>query len=419
MKDLDVNEDNFITQSNNLIEARYALTKNEQLILCAMISFINPDDEDFLTYKTSISDFIGILGVDKKSGKREIKNVVRKLLSRVLEIESSDGKWKMFQWVSYAEASPEEDYLLLRFHDKLRPYLLNLKRQFTSFRLREVVPLKSIYAIRMYQIVKEYDSKNKSSFLYMLEDFRKLMLGSENKKYSAFKDFRIRVIESAKKELDEKSNLSFEFSLIKMGRKIGKIEFFIKRLDENTFLELREFPNLDMKIIEEFESLGIKREFIQPYLDRDGEEALERTLQIFEKDKKSGKIRDSEQGYILSLLKAKAGVLTKAELKKQKQKEQKQQQLFEKKQKEQLESKRLSLSKTFLKQKKEIYLASLSEQEIDILFQEIRALYVGNLAILSKVKSIKSPIIQDKVNKVIKAQKGYVDEEAAYINANL
>ena len=60
----ELRKENLVTQANNLVEARYTLTKNEQLILCAMISFIDPNDKDFLTYKTSINRFAELLGVN-------------------------------------------------------------------------------------------------------------------------------------------------------------------------------------------------------------------------------------------------------------------------------------------------------------------------------------------------------------------
>ena len=160
-----LSKNNLVTQANNLIEARYSLSKNEQLILCAMISFISPDDKDFLVYKTSISEFINILGVDRKSALREIENVIRRLLSRVIKIETPDG-WKMCQWVSLAEINKKEDTLLLRFHDELKPYLLDLKKRFTSFKFQEVVLLKSVYSIKIYQLLVEHHNRNTPIFTY-------------------------------------------------------------------------------------------------------------------------------------------------------------------------------------------------------------------------------------------------------------
>lgn len=419
MKNLDGN--NLVTQANNIIEARYSLTKNEQIILCAMISFIEPNDKDFLTYKTSISDFALLLNVEKKYIFREIDGIVKRLLTRVIQIETSTG-WKMFQWVSYAEANIEKNSLLLKFHDELKPYLLDLRKRFTSFRLQEVINLKSVYSIRIYQLLTEYHNKGKLVFLYPLSDLRNMLLGDKSKKYTRFKDFRVNVLEKSQSELNKKSKFSFTFEAIKEKRKITKIEFSIVRIQrdllENKIIE-NDYSDSAQSIFDNFELIGIKRNVIIPFLERDGKEALERTLQIFNKDKKSGKIRDNEQGYLIGLLKAQAGVLTDTERKEQEEKERKKQERLEKERQEQLEAKKLSLSKSFLKDRKEAYLANLSEQDADNILKNIRATYAGNSVILNMVKDIKSPIVQEEINKLVKNQDGYSEGETAYIEENL
>jgi len=425
MKNL--NKNNLVTQANNLVEAKYGLTKNEQLIICAMASFISPEDKDFLTYKTSISEFINILGVDKKSALREMENVIRRLLSRIIKIETPNG-WKMYQWVSLAEVNKEEDTLLLRFHDELKPYLLELKKRFTSFKLQEVVLLKSVYAIKIYQLLAEYHNRKKITFEYSLENFREMMLGDKSKKYSDFKNFRVRVLESAQKELNEKSSLSFTFKSIRIGRKIGKIEFQIVETNNNkeekikTPVEIKLKSPVDIEkpeIIEKFERLGIKKVSILPFLKRDGEEALKRTLEIFERDKKLGKIRATEQGYIIGLLNLSAGVLTEAERKEEEDKKQRQKEKLTEEQAKKEEEKILLLQKAFMKQKKEEYLANLSEEGLKSLFEEVRENYKNTPFIYNRIKDIKTHSIQNDINNILRSLPNFGEEEATYIEENL
>ena len=44
----------------------------------------------------------------------------------------------------------------LCFDPKLKPYLLQLKDQFTSIALQYAIQLKSLYAIRIYELLKQY-----------------------------------------------------------------------------------------------------------------------------------------------------------------------------------------------------------------------------------------------------------------------
>jgi plasmid replication initiation protein len=254
----ELNRINLVTQSNSLVEARYALTKNEQLILCAMISFINPNDEEFLTFKTSISQFLTMLNVDKKSGNREMKRVIKRLLSRVIEIETPDG-WKMYQWCSYAEANTKEDFLLLCFHPKLKPYLLELKGRFTSFKLDDVIDLKSFYSIRFYQLLKDYDGRKKSVFSYLLVDLREILLGRGSKKYPVFKDFRRNILDVAKNELDKKSPLSFTFESIRIGRRIGQIQFTVVKKQQLIATDSKQAEVIEIPEVNAMIAIGITR----------------------------------------------------------------------------------------------------------------------------------------------------------------
>ncbi len=309
MKDFD--KKYLITQANSLVEARYGITKNEQLILCAMMSFINPDDSDFLTYRTSITQFLNLLGVDRKSGKREMENVVKRLLSRVLQIETEHG-WKMFQWVSYAEVNTEEDSLLLRFHHELKPYLLELNGRFTRLKLQEVVKLKSVYSIRMYQILKDYYGQGQQKFSYSLEDYRQILLGSKTKKYPSFKYFRMKVLNVAQRELNEKSNLSFTFTTIRVGRKIGRIEFQIVQLRQDAVQDTAQdsLPQISFDQVapeetieyQEMMELGIQPAQAISWLKECNNQYLREKISFIKEERAQGRIKSSVSGFLAAAI---------------------------------------------------------------------------------------------------------------------
>ena len=176
MKNL--NERHLVTQANNLIEARYSITKNEQLILCAMMSFINPNDKDFLTYKTSISQFTQILGVDNKSGTREIQTIIKRSLSRVLEIQTDKG-WKMFQWVSYAEANIEENgYKLFELKATKQPIGANEDRKPFNNRTIKLCENDTIYVFSDGYADQFGGPKNKK---FKYKTLKKLLLSIQDK----------------------------------------------------------------------------------------------------------------------------------------------------------------------------------------------------------------------------------------------
>ena len=231
-----ISKNNLVAQANSLIEARYSITKNEQILLFAMISLINPNDKEFLTFTIESGHLAEILEIDKKSALRELELVIARLMSRVIKINTPTG-WKMYQWVKNAEL--EGNIVSLKFHDDLKPYLLALKASgnFTQTRLGIAVSFKSLYTIRIYQLLREYESKRMTYFEFSLEEFRNMLLGDKSKKYPLFKDLKKYSINVAKKELETKdpdtgfftSDLSFNLETRRTGRKISHLKFIIKK----------------------------------------------------------------------------------------------------------------------------------------------------------------------------------------------
>lgn len=79
----------------------------------------------------------------------------------------------------------------------------------------------SVYSIRMYELM----SGQKSPLTYPI-DYLKEMFELQDKYKKNVNDFIKRVIEPAKKELDEKSPYTFTYNINKQGRKYHSITFF-------------------------------------------------------------------------------------------------------------------------------------------------------------------------------------------------
>ena len=133
-----------VTQSNRLVEARYNLPLGEQRLILTMISRIQPDDEDFKEYRINVREFTEFLGIDKNSAYREFDKITTTIMTRVLIFEEFDGPLKV-GWVSSAKYLRQEGAVLLCFDPKLKPYLLQLKGNFTCSRLDMLLNFKSQY----------------------------------------------------------------------------------------------------------------------------------------------------------------------------------------------------------------------------------------------------------------------------------
>src|SRR5664279_1729716 len=212
-----------VTQSNELVSARYILPLGEQRLLMTMISRIQPDDEDFKPYRISVSELADFLGVAKGSAYHECKKITKSLLARVLEVNET-GRLLQTHWVSSADYIDGSGMVNLSFDPLLKPYLLQLKGDFTSCRLGMLLSFKSQYTVRVYTLLKQYEQlKEREIELSQLRE----MLGLRKDLHMEYSDFKRNVLKPIQKELKVKADLYFEFDEIKYGRRVGALRFHI------------------------------------------------------------------------------------------------------------------------------------------------------------------------------------------------
>ncbi len=137
----------------------------------------------------------------------------------------------------------------LCFDPKLKPYLLKLNELFVSYKLVNVLSLKSKYAIRLYEILKSFEFKAQGYETILLKDL-KHMLNIGDKEYPRYYDFKLRVLAQAQKELQSKTDIRFDFTEVRKSRRIVAIKFYIQ-------------PNKNVIEEEDKSSLHIESEVIK------------------------------------------------------------------------------------------------------------------------------------------------------------
>ncbi|CAM4200580.1 replication initiation protein [Geobacillus stearothermophilus] len=226
---------NAVTKSNVLIEANYKLSTLEQKIILYLISQIHKDDDDFKMYTLPIQEFSELLGYRGSPKYTELREITKNLMRKVLEVREGQ-KLKQMSWVSYVEYDGNSGYVSLSFDPRLKPYLLQLKREFTTYRLKNVMELKSSYSIRMYELLKRWQYVGR--FEIRLDELR-MMVGAGNK-YREYHNFKKRVLNPAQQEISEKTDIMFSYEEIREKRKVVSIRFRIKEKNVEPAVEVIE-----------------------------------------------------------------------------------------------------------------------------------------------------------------------------------
>ncbi|MGU7369492.1 replication initiation protein [Bacillus cereus] len=222
-QDLQIKENNIVSKSNTLIEANSRLNLVEQKMLLCLASNIEPNDRDFKTYTFPIKQFHDLLGLSGSTKYTELSKITKELLSKVIEIRAGEELIQV-SWLSSAIYNRNKGTIDMRFDPLLKPFLLELSSKFTSYRLANVVKLKSTYAIRIYELLKQYEDLKERTI--SLENLRYYLDAMDV--YPNYANFKQRVLKPSQKELNQKTDIFFEFEEIKLGRKVQKIRFIIR-----------------------------------------------------------------------------------------------------------------------------------------------------------------------------------------------
>ena len=265
MKELNTNKN--LVASNKFIRGRHKLSKEEQNFIYLIISQINKDDTKFTEYQIHISKLENLEQSQKKYG-RYIDFAI-KLQSKVIVIED-ERQILTLNWFSSLRYTKGTGVITAKISDDLKPYLLELKKEFVKAELPTLLSFISKYASRLFLLLKsDFDrqKKHKPFFSvkyqinYLHTNFA--MPKSYLERYSKFKDI---FLNKSINEINEKTELNVSYKEIKTGRKITEIEFCIsskvkeekKEIEKNNFIESPRPTKLRSKINPSLKPSNIK-----------------------------------------------------------------------------------------------------------------------------------------------------------------
>lgn len=101
---------------------------------------------------------------------------------------------------------------------------------FTSYLLEQTTKLKSVYSVRLYELLIQW-KKAKKTPTFELEKFRG-QLGIGVNEYSKMNDFKKRVLDLAVKEINELTDIKVSYEQEKKGRRITGFKFTVRTKDK-------------------------------------------------------------------------------------------------------------------------------------------------------------------------------------------
>lgn len=222
------NANHYTVMANDIVRGKQDMTLQEARILRLLITQVVKEDKDLKTYSCRITDLAEFLNIPSNNLYRDIRDICKGLLQKTVSIGTGNPKdpWKMFQWINSAQYDGNGT-VTFRLSDYIKPYLIDLNAYFTQYKLENILEMKSFYGIRLYELLRSEYYKDENTYQEYSIEFLRQFFDCETK-YKAFKDFRVRVLEIALKEINEKSDIYvYEGIMIKTGRKVTGIKFLV------------------------------------------------------------------------------------------------------------------------------------------------------------------------------------------------
>nr|WP_172694355.1 replication initiation protein [Helicobacter pylori]QGA67363.1 RepB [Cloning vector pSv42]QGM49675.1 RepB [Helicobacter pylori] len=227
-----------VTQDNQFIYSKYGdTTANELKFFYYIISKLNSiSDKAFEACEIPISEILGevLSHENDQDNYTYIKKLCESLSKRYLLDETlikdpvtnkevdNFTIISLFKFLQYTKGQATIKYQL---NDCLKPYLLGLRKNFTQIPLQNILPIRSGYAIRIYQILLSELNQNRNEVTKGLLYLQDILCVP--KSFYAWIDFKRNVLEPSIKEINATTDIVASYRTKKQRQKITEIVFEI------------------------------------------------------------------------------------------------------------------------------------------------------------------------------------------------
>jgi plasmid replication initiation protein len=236
---------NLIKKSNDLIESRYKFDIWETRFFHSVLSMIGTDDNEFQPYRIYFRDIIDFYELKPTSSYELLRNAAKSLMNQKVTInyeENGHKREKIYHLLRYVDVLKEgragakdieqHEYIDVVVEDHMRPFLLQLQRNFTTFENRITKRLGST-STRIYEFIKQYQAIGHRK-LY-IDDMKQMM--QMETEYPKFSNFYQKVITPSVRDINKYTDIKItSIDRVKEGRKTVALHF---RFEPQTQLKVQ------------------------------------------------------------------------------------------------------------------------------------------------------------------------------------
>lgn len=221
-----------VVKSNKLVQALQTLTLNEARLLQIAIVDARETGQGLSTdepLELNAVRYARAFNVSADAAYLALSEAEDSLFKRQFTITNEDGTLTKSRWIQDANYRKGEGRILVTLTRVVIEHITKIdgfEQYFTSYHLKKTADFKSVYAVRLYELLMQWKSVGKTP-AYELERLRG-QLGIGVNEYTRMEAFKRRVLDIAVDQINEHSDLMIKYEQHKRGRSISGFSFNFK-----------------------------------------------------------------------------------------------------------------------------------------------------------------------------------------------
>ena len=304
-----------IKQHNTITSGRYDFSACQLDILFMLLATLDESDELGKEYHIRVRDIELITG--RKWNYQQLREGTEDMMSRVFEIQESRGLAQivLFTKVQYLDGTGS---FYMKINEEARPYFFDLKNNFTLLELKSVLGCTSKHAKRLYSLACQW--RGTGGHTYSIGELKEMLglkdpKGKEPEQYKQIGQFKEKVLDIAKRQINEHTDIVFDYELLKIrGRSFDTIKLFCGFSKPNLQLQLdidfkgdieKQKKNGELlQKIANIKAVGIRDDLAELWAVKYWKQFVEEKNKLLEAIQK-GKIIDDRAAYLAGIFKKK------------------------------------------------------------------------------------------------------------------
>jgi plasmid replication initiation protein len=305
-----------IKQHNTITSGRYDFSACQLDILFMLLATLDESDELGKEYHIRVKDIELITG--RKWNYQQLREGTEDMMSRVFEIQMPQGLRQivLFTTVQYLDGTGS---FYMKINEDARPYFFDLKNNFTLLELKSVLSCTSKHAKRLYSLACQW--RGTGGHTYSIGELKEILglkdpKGKEPEQYTKVSMFKKQVLDIAKRQINEHTDIVFDYELLKMrGRSFDTIKLFCGFSKPKLQLEIDFKGDIEkqkkngelLQKIANIKAVGIRDDLAELWAVKYWKQFVEEKNKLLEAIQK-GKIIDDRAAYLAGIFKKKGWV---------------------------------------------------------------------------------------------------------------